>query len=82
MAVRVELLEKVIIAKRCFSDKCLEHAGKAWTDIYDIIEKLEKETKTSDEKEAVMHEYHSTMQLFTDDEVYGITDYLKTKEGV
>lgn len=77
MAVRIELLDKVVIAKRCFKNNCMKQAGKAWEDIYDIIEELEN----SEDKEKVMHEYQQTMNLFTNDEVYGITDYLKKKAG-
>lgn len=77
MAVRIELLDKVVIAKRCFKNNCMKQAGKAWVELYDIIEELEN----TEGKEKVMHEYHQTMALFTDDEVYGITDYLKKKAG-
>ena len=75
--VRVELLEKVVNAKKNCELKNMEEAGKAWVDIYNIIEKLEE----TENKEKVMHEYHHTMALFSDNEVYCITDYLKQKAG-
>lgn len=68
--VRVEILELVIKAKKAFADNNLKEAWEAWKEIYSRLEGVN-----------YMFELHKAMELFSDDEVYGITDYGKKKLG-
>ena len=68
--VRVEILELVIKAKKAFADNNLDEAYYAWCEIYDKLEGVN-----------YMFELHKAMELFSNDEVYGITDYGKKLNG-
>jgi len=68
------------IAKKCIENNDLEGAGKAWCDIYDLYDDMYNEdTHNEKERMELFTEFQNVMRLFTDDEVYGITDYLKNK---
>lgn len=68
--VRVEILELVVKAKKAFADNNLDEAYEAWCEIYDKLEEVN-----------YMVEFHKAMELFSNDEVYGITDYGKKLNG-
>lgn len=65
----IDILEAVIAAKKAHQARDLETAYKEWCHIYDICE---------DEIPEVLF---TAMRLFTDTEVYEITDYGKKKLG-
>lgn len=72
-----ELVDK---CRKAYADKNLELAWKLWEDIHTIICELDTIDIADDEKrKAVWEKYHSYMEQFTNDEVYGITDYGKQK---
>ena len=58
-------------AKNFFAKGDLENAGKAWTELYNLY--------TGVSGMDAMLDMHSIMCTFTDDEVYGITNYLMCK---
>lgn len=62
----LKLVEK---AKECFHKGDVKNAAKAWCKIYDLYENSHSMEDVS--------ELHSVMARFTDNEVFGITDYLK-----
>lgn len=68
--VRVEILELVVKAKKAFDDNNLDEAYEAWSEIYEKLEGVN-----------YMFELHKAMELFSNDEVYGITDYGKKLNG-
>lgn len=68
--VRVEILELVVKAKKAFANNDLNEAYKAWSEIYDKLEGVN-----------YMFELHRAMGLFSNEEVYGITDYGKKLNG-
>ena len=69
------------IAKKCFADNDLENAGKAWCEIFDLYDDMYNEnTHNEEERMKIFTDFQNVMRLFTDDEVYGITNYLKKKE--
>ena len=71
----------VEIAKKCFGDNDLENAGKAWCEIYDLYDDMYNEdTHNEEERIKLFTEFQNIMRLFSDDEVFGITDYLKNKQ--
>lgn len=68
------------IAKKYFKDKDLENAGKAWCEIYDLYDDMyDEDTHNEEERIKLFSDFQKIMRLFTDDEVFGITDYLKEK---
>lgn len=68
------------IAKKYFKDKDLENAGKAWCEIYDLYDDMyDEDTHNEEERLKLFSDFQKIMRLFTDDEVFGITDYLKEK---
>lgn len=73
-----ELVNK---CKKYFADKDIKNAYKVWCDIHDLLDKnLNAFDKCDDENRYKCYqEFHDYMQQFTDDEVYKITDYGKTK---
>lgn len=74
--VRLSLLEKVVECKKAYVDFNMPKAYEFWCSIYDEIEQLEK----TEDVEKVRKEHFRTMELFSDNEVYDITDYGKTLE--
>lgn len=71
----------VEIAKSYFKNNDLENAGKAWCEIYDLYDDMYNEdTHNEEERMKLFTEFQNVMRLFTDDEVFGITDYLKNKQ--
>lgn len=60
------LVEK---AKECFHNGDVKNAAKAWCKIYNLYENSHSMEDVS--------ELHSVMARFTDNEVFGITDYLR-----
>lgn len=68
--VRIEILELVVKAKKAFANNDLNEAYKAWSEIYDKSEGVN-----------YMFELHKVMELFSNEEVYGITDYGKKLNG-
>jgi hypothetical protein len=70
----------VEIAKSYFKENDMENASKAWCEIYDLYDDMYNEdTHNEEERMKLFTEFQSVMRLFTDDEVFGITDYLKEK---
>lgn len=57
-------------AKQAFKDKNLDVAVENWNKIYDTLEDLD-----------CQQELFETMSKFTDEEVFGITDYYKLSIG-
>lgn len=80
-----ELIPKAeLLAKKC-KDACkngdLESAYKYWCEIYDCIIPGEVMRNTSEIEKNLRYSNHSKiMELFSDDEVYRITDYGKELE--
>lgn len=70
--VRLEILEMVINAKKAYKENDLKRAWKYWCKLYDTL-------NTDSEKN--LREYHQSMELFTNEEVYDITDYGKKING-
>ena len=73
--------ELVNVCKKAYADKDMGLAYKFWCDIHDILDKkLDEVEKYDDEnRHKCYQEFHDFMQQFTDDEVFGITDYGKEK---
>lgn len=70
----------VYIAKKHFEDGDMENAGKTWCEIYDLYDDMYNEdTHNEEERMKLFTDFQNIMRTFTDDEVFGITDYLKTK---
>lgn len=64
--------------KKYFEDGDMENAAKGWCKIYDLYDDMYNEdTHTEQEKMQLFTDFQNVMTLFTDDEVFGITDYLK-----
>ena len=59
--------------KQAYANKNLEEAGKYWGKIYDVV------PSPSEHIDFKLHQNY--MKQFTNEEVYGITDYLKKKAG-
>lgn len=68
--IRRVVLELVIKAKKAFEKKEMNKAWYYWQMIYDELEGNEN-----------VHELHKAMELFSNEEVYGITDYGKRING-
>ena len=62
------LVEK---AKKHFEKGDVENASKIWCEVHDLYEGANSEQE--------ILEFHKIMALFTDNEVYTITDHLKEK---
>lgn len=60
------LVEK---AKKQFANGDVKNASKTWCELHDLYENANSEQE--------IMEFHKLMSLFTDNEVYTITDYLK-----
>lgn len=72
-----ELVDK---CKSAYANKDLKLAWELWEKLNTIVDKLETIDIADDKgKKAVWEEYHSYMGQFTNEEVYGITDYGKQK---
>lgn len=56
-------------AKKHFEKGDVENASKTWCELHDLYENANSEQE--------IMEFHKLMSLFTDNEVYTITDYLK-----
>ena len=70
----------VELAKKYFKDGDMENAGKTWCMIYDLYEDMHNEdAHTEKERFELFTDFQEIMGSFTDDEVFGITDYLKSK---
>jgi hypothetical protein len=70
----------VEIAKSYFKNNDIENASKIWCDIYDLYDDMyNKDTHNEEERVKLFTDFQNVMTLFTDDEVFGITDYLKKK---
>lgn len=68
------------IAKSCFKNNDMENASKAWCEIYDLYDDMYNEdTHNEEERMKLFTDFQNIMRTFTDDEVFGITDYLKNK---
>ena len=68
----------VEIAKYYFKNNDIENASKTWCKIYDLYDDMYNEdTHTEQERMQLFTDFQNVMTLFTDDEVFGITDYLK-----
>lgn len=78
MGVRLELLEPALNAKKSYEDGDLATAWKNWCNIYNEVEKIELSGASKDK---LFLEYSRVMALFTDNEVYDITDYGKKING-
>lgn len=70
--------ELALKCKEFYKNSQLNEAGKLWEQIYDLFALEEKETVETVERKS--KELFEIMKMFTDNEVYGITDYLKEKE--
>ena len=57
-----------------YAKRDMNRAVELWTQLYELYEDIE--TRAAD-----LMEQHTVMQLFTDEEVFGITDYYKKKHG-
>lgn len=70
----------VEIAKSYFKENDMENASKAWCEIYDLYDDMYNEdTHNEEERMKLFTDFQNIMRLFTDDEVFGITGYLKSK---
>ena len=65
----VELAKR---AKTYYAGGDMKNAAKMWCEIYDLYDN----TKNAD----AMMDLYEVMSLFTDNEVYDITDYLKAEQ--
>lgn len=66
----VELAKR---AKTYYAGGDMKNAGRVWEEIYDLY----KGVSGID----AMRDMHEIMIMFTDDEVYGITNYLMSKQS-
>lgn len=65
-------------AKSSFKNNNMENASKAWCEIYDLYDDMYNEdTHNEEERMELFTNFQEIMRNFTDDEVFGITDYLK-----
>ena len=72
-----ELVDK---CKKAYADKDLKLAWQLWEELGKIIDKLDEiDIKDDEKRNAIFEEYHSYTKQFTDEEVFGITDYGKQK---
>ena len=72
-----ELVDK---CKKAYIDKDLKLAWQLWEELGKIIDKLDEiDIKDDEKRNAIFEEYHSYTEQFTDEEVFGITDYGKQK---
>lgn len=76
MAVRISLLQKVIKIKELYAANKLTDAWKVWCELYDEFDSI----KENDSEKSYIEE-HETMKLFTNEEVYDITDEGKRITG-
>lgn len=72
-----ELVDK---CKKAYADKDLKLAWQLWEELGKIIDKLDEiDIKDDEKRNAIFEEYHSYTEQFTNEEVFGITDYGKQK---
>lgn len=68
--IRKSVEKHIENAKQAFKDKNLDVAVENWNKIYDTLEDLD-----------CQQELFEAMSKFTDEEVFGITDYYKLSIG-
>lgn len=78
-------MEKLVNeCKEAFKSGDLETASKLWNELYKMYAPTPEELKNNPDSEEInkkMNYFANSMNNFTDNEVYKITEYIKSKEN-
>ena len=72
------MYQQVQEVKTAFAEKRITNAIIGWCKIYDYFE---NKMKVGEDNHKVFEEQNEVMRLFTNEEVYGITDAYKRSKG-